>query len=385
MFMKRLFNPQRLTIARQKRGMTKTMLADAAGVTPRSITSYEKGDNSPTGDRLIAIATALKFPLEFFFAADVERPETEAASFRAMSAMTAKQRDAALAAGGFAVDLAKWIDNRFLLPKCKLLDLRGFTPEAAAAHLRVEWGLGERPIKNTVHLLEAHGVRVFSLAENCLTVDAFSFWRDETPFVFLNTKKSSERSRFDAMHELGHLVLHRHGGPDHSGPAYHESDDGSPDPRKVEKEADEFASAMLMPRDDILAHAPRFATLPTLIKLKKRWSVALSALAYRLHALGVLSEWHYRTLCIQISEQGFRKNEPESCPRETSQLLQKVFAALKEEGISRSDLARELYLRSDDLDSLIFGLVLVSVSGGNSSPGGNQNPKRHLRIVTNQE
>lgn len=383
--MKKLFNPQRLTLARQKRGMTKTVLAEAAGITPRSITSYESGDNTPTGDRLIALASTLKFPPDFFFAVDIERPEAEAASFRALSSMTARQRDSALAAGALAIELANWIDNRFLLPKCKLLDLRGYTPEAAAAHLRVEWGLGERPIKNTVHLLEAHGVRVFSLAENCLEVDAFSFWRDGTPFVFLNTVKSAERSRFDAMHELGHLVLHRHGGPDHSGPCHFETDEGLPDPRKVEKEADGFASAMLMPRDDILAYAPRFATLSTLIERKKRWTVAVSALAYRLHALGVLTEWHYRNLCIQISEQGFRKKEPEPSTRETSQLLQKVFAALKEEGVSRSDVARELFIQKDDLDSLIFGLVLVGLDGGKSSAGNDQTPKRHLRIVTNQE
>ena len=55
-------------------------------------------------------------------------------------------------------------------------------------------------------------MRVFSLAENTKNVDAFSCWRNDEPYVFLNTFKSTERSRFDSAHELGHLVLHRHGG-----------------------------------------------------------------------------------------------------------------------------------------------------------------------------
>ncbi|WP_261371327.1 ImmA/IrrE family metallo-endopeptidase [Yersinia frederiksenii] len=60
-----------------------------------------------------------------------------------------------------------------------------------------------------VHLIEPKGVKVFSLAENCVEVDAFSFWTNRKPFVLLNTIKTSERSRFDATHQLGHLVLHQ--------------------------------------------------------------------------------------------------------------------------------------------------------------------------------
>ena len=167
------------------------------------------------------------------------------------------------------------MDRPSIYPECKLTDFRGYSPEAAAAGVRSLWGLGERPIKNTIHLLEAHGIRVFSLAEDCKEVDAFSFWQDSTPFIFLNTFKSGERSRFDGMHELGHLLLHRHGGPDG---------------RAAEHEADAFASAMLMSRGDVLAHAPRLATLPVLIQLKKRWCVSLAALNYRLHALGLTTD-----------------------------------------------------------------------------------------------
>src|SRR5262249_25369006 len=112
---------------------------------------------------------------------------------------------------------------------------------------------------NMVHLLESKGVRVFSLAQECREVDAFSLWRGELPFVFLNTMKSGERGRMDAAHELGHLALHRHGGP------------GG---RDAESEADRFASAFLMPEGSVLALGLRNPRVDQLIKLKKKWKVS---------------------------------------------------------------------------------------------------------------
>ena len=53
-------------------------------------------------------------------------------------------------------------------------DLRDYDPEEAALGLRMDWDIGVRPIGNLVHLLEAKGVRVFSLAERGKQVDAYS-------------------------------------------------------------------------------------------------------------------------------------------------------------------------------------------------------------------
>jgi Zn-dependent peptidase ImmA (M78 family) len=88
-----------------------------------------------------------------------------------------------------------------------------YRPADAAIALRTHWGIGQRPIGNMVHLLESFGIRVFSLAERATQVDAYSLWLRGLPFVFLNTLKTAEHSRMDAAHELGHLVLHRHGVP----------------------------------------------------------------------------------------------------------------------------------------------------------------------------
>jgi len=84
--------------------------------------------------------------------------------------------------------------------------LSDLEPEEAAVTLRRLWGLGNAPIPNMIHLLESKGIRVFSLAEETREVDAFCTWYESKPFTFLNTIKSAERSRFEAAHELGHLM-----------------------------------------------------------------------------------------------------------------------------------------------------------------------------------
>lgn len=325
-----------------------TRLAQTIGVEPRSISGFEKKEINPAKETIRRMAEALRFPVEFFLQeAELQVIDSDAASFRSLSKMSAAQRDMALYSGALTVTLSQAIERRFELPEPTLPDLRDSEPETAAATLRRHWGLGEQPIKNMVHLLEANGVRVFSLAIDAAEVDAFSMWREQKPFVFLNTLKQSERGRFDAGHELGHLVLHQHGSPNGG--------------QEIERAANDFAAAFLMPRSSVLAYAPSFTTLDSLIQLKKIWGVSVSALAYRMHKLELLTEWQYRDLFMQIARRGFRKNEPESLPRETSQVLAKVFAALRSEGVGKSDIATELFVSEEELNEMVFGLVLSAV------------------------
>ncbi|CAB3696411.1 MULTISPECIES: helix-turn-helix domain-containing protein [Achromobacter] len=345
-----MLNPARLGFARTRRAWTKARLARELGVQVRSIQGYESGEYAPEADKLEKIAELLRFPVSFFEGDDIPLIAEHTASFRSMSKMSAGLRDKALGSGELAFLLNDWIEARFKLPIADLPDLRDLSPEDAAATLRRIWGLGEAPVENLIHLLEARGIRVYSLAIDAREVDAFSVWNDNRPFVFLNTMKSAEHSRFDAAHELGHLVRDRysmlHGG-EHT--------------PEMEREANAFASAFLMPRGNIIASKPRVPTIPGLIELKRVWGVSLAALAYRMNQLSLFTEWGYRSLCIQIAKQGYRTKEPRPMHREVSQVLVKVFEALKAEGFTRADVARELCLYQDDIDNLTFGLVLSSV------------------------
>jgi Zn-dependent peptidase ImmA (M78 family) len=332
------------------------------------VTAYESGEWTPEPERVEQLATVLHFPVRFFMGDDLDELDPNTASFRALTKMTSKQRDTALGAGRLAILLNEWVNERFVLPPTNIPDSsREQNPEASAIALRREWGLGELPVKNMVHLLESQGVRVFSLSLDTLTVDAFSLWRQDTAFVFLNTKKSTEHSRFDAAHELAHLLLHRH---------------GAPQGQSAEKEAHAFASAFLMPRGSVLANVPpRIITLERLVKLKKYWNVSVAALAYRLLNLEVLNGWQYRLLASQIASKGYRRKEPESSPRETSQIWEKVFAALRAENITIADIAADLHMPKQDVGELVFGLAILGLDGRSANkPPLDKRPK-HLRAV----
>lgn len=360
-----MFNPARLTLARHRNRLTKKALAEALGLDQKTIIRYETEGQIPSKDSLVAIARVLGFPQEFFFGGDLDEMPVEAASFRSLKSMSAKDRDAALAAGSIAFLMDDWVAARFDLPGPDLLDLKeDIDAESAADTLRQRWALGNRPISNMIHLLEAKGVRVFSLAENTKTVDAFSMWRRSTPYVFLNTFKTSERSRFDAAHELGHLVLHKHGGPHDKGSNI-ENDDPFQEPGPdAEHQANRFASAFLMPRADLLAKLPRANSLNQLIQAKRIWGVSVAALNYRLHKLGAVSDWQYRTFNIQIS-QNYKQSEPNGLVRETSAVWEKVVSILRSEGTTKQSIAKALALPVAELESLLFGLFkMQSIDGG---------------------
>ena len=364
----RMVNPTRLTLARKRAGRTKSALANDIGVDLRTISAYEAGEYAPAEDAFRKLQSVLDFPEEFFYGDDLEEPTHDTVSFRAMSKMTASKRDMALSAGALAFHLNTWLESQFELPGPDLPDLsREPTPEVAADSLRRYWGVGELPIRNMIHLLEAKGVRVFSLAVDAREVDAFSTWKGQTPFVFLNVHKSAEHNRFDAAHELGHLTLHRH---------------AAPHGREAETQANAFAGAFLMPRRSVLSYTRRFPTLSDLIEWKNIWITSVAALNYRLHEVGLLSEWNYRSLCIQIAQHGYRTTEPNEAPRETSQVLPKVLAALHKDGIGRAKLARTLCISKLKLEHLIFGLVMTGIDGGRfGSPATPQQVKPSLALV----
>lgn len=339
-----MFNQNRLILARKRRRLSAKALAELAGVTPVTLSRIEKSVNPPDESTVAKLAKALGYPLAFFYQDELEHIQTEAVSFRSLSKMTAKERDAALTAGTLGLQLIDWVEERFSLPDANLLDLSYETgPEVAAMSLRQHWGLGLKPIANIVHLLESQGVRFLSLSESTATVDAFSFWRNATPYIFLNNYKTAEHSIFDAAHELGHLILHKHGGTGGS--------------REAEREANAFASAFLMPRDDVLSRMPRFISTDVVIKVKSRWRVSAMAMAYRLNAIGMLSDWQYKNICIELGRRGYRSGEPFGIEREKSAIWLKVLSQLWSEKITKAEIAKQLAWPLDEIEGLIMGLT----------------------------
>lgn len=341
------FNPSRLKLARTRRQLTLKALAEKVGMSSRMVSEHEKDycKHVPQEETVEAFSRALNYPASFFLDPDpIEIVDRDTVSFRSLKSMRAAQEHAAIGAGQIGVMINDYFESRFNLPIANLPDFRGVEPEVAAEALREEWELGTLSIGNMIHLLEKNGIRVFSLSENTQDVDAFSFWKGETPYVFLNTKKSGERSRFDAAHELGHLLLHKH---------------GIPQGKDVEAEADRFASALLMPKLTILPYKGRNITIESVLSLKVKWKVSAMALIVQMKNVGVLSEWQYKSLIITASKMGLRTNEINGIERERSLVIDKLLKAMGSEGITIKKLAEHLCLPMDEVSALLFCLGVI--------------------------
>lgn len=353
--MQNTFQPARLAAAKAIRGFTGKNIAAAASISDEWFSGILRGHRTPQPETVAAIARALDFPDAFFYRSLNEEVPTDAFHFRASSKLAKKDEDAARSLALIAMELCSWMADTYNLPEAAVPEIQELfdgeiaaDAETAAETLRMTWGLGFKPIPNMLQLLEAKGVRVFSAGGPIDNVDAFSFRTGITPVVFLNVHKSAERLRFDLAHELGHLLLH-------SGSLYSDSS------REKEKEANDFASAFLMPRNDVLANAPANASLERVIALKSRWGVSAMALAYRLNRLGVMTEWIYHTVCRQLSSRGFRSSEPiSSLQPETSSLLSQLLADLKSRGLGHLEIARALDIRAQDVRDLTYGLTVTA-------------------------
>lgn len=347
-----MLNPSRLRAARKLRGLTITRLAQESGLSTKSLSSYENDHQDPEEATLRRLAEVLNVAPDFLTADDLEEIPLDAVSFRALSKMTARTRDRGLASARVALLLDSWISDRFDLPNHDVPSLTGRDPETAAQEVRARWGMGEEPIRNVIHLLEAQGIRVFSLTHDNRDLDAFCTTWHGQPYIFLGTGKSAERSRFNAAHELGHLVLH--------------GEDAIPHGQTSEDEANRFAAAFLMPRSSVLAQGLHHAPADRLLLAKRKWGVAAMAMAHRANELGLMSEWSYRTACVDLSRMGYRRGEPGGLPRESSQLLTKVLQQLRAAGSGIRDIARDLGVEPGEVQAHMFGLAPIAITGGSS-------------------
>lgn len=350
--------PERIDFVRRRIGLNKSEFAERLDIDRKTLQRIYSGQCDASDDVLTALVRLSGYPEDFFFKTVPVQPDPLGVSFRSLRSLTAGPREAALAAAGLAFELDDWIRVRVELPAHDLPQLTRHTPREAAAALRSHWGIGTRPIANMVNVLEAHGVRVFSLVEETRHLDAYACWRDDkAPYVFLNTCKTGEHSRFDAAHELAHLVLHRHSGTSK---------------RDAEGEANIFASEFLMPQADLLACASRVQTFTDLIEAKPRWGVSAAALNYALNKIGIIREWQYKRNCIEISRFG-RDREPEPIQHETSQIWAKVLTALWQRGITLSRIAADLHVPESELTRLLFNVAAAVRIPDRSTP--------HLALV----
>jgi Zn-dependent peptidase ImmA (M78 family)/transcriptional regulator with XRE-family HTH domain len=311
------FVPSRLRLARELAGWSQLELARRAGLTPAALSQFESGAARPTATTRKLLGDLLAVPMGFF---ELPLLDTHDGFFRSLRRTSTADRRRARAIAHIAHDLVTCGDAPAHLPQPTVPhNSTGEIPgglddvERIAADVRAAWRVPRGPIPDMAGLLESHGVVVIRLPLASADVDAFSLPFRDRPIVVLGADKNDRaRSRFDAAHELGHLVMHG------------EDLWGLPD---VERQAHRFAAAFLMPKQDIASELPQYPDWPRFFALKRQWQVSLAALLMRARVLGRISEGDYVTAIKAASARGWRRIEPVPLGRpEQPNLLQALLA-----------------------------------------------------------
>lgn len=331
-----MIHGDRLRQAREFRGLTQTDLAQRVGADQSTIALIESGLRQPSGDLLASIAIQTGFPPAFFRQGAPPQFALGSLLFRSQRSTSARQRAQAQRYGEIvyesAVRMASQVvaTNMLRLPR---LDASETTPEEAADLTRAALGLApDRPVGQLINLIERSGVTVLALPTLLPKRDAFSFWTEApsaNPLIILSSGVPGDRLRYSVAHELGHLVLHSSlkGGT-----------------REVERSANRFASAFLLPADAVWQELVPPLTLTVLAQLKPRWGVSMQALAMRAKELGIITPGQASYLFKQFAARGWRKAEPISLIPEKPRAYRKMAELLYGTPIDVQKLASEAAL-----------------------------------------
>lgn len=342
---------RRLRQARQMRGLSLEKLSQLldCSVTRQAINKYEKGQMKPDSRVLIALANALKVKIDYFFrpfSVEVDRVEFRRKhGFTEKMSAAVKERVREELERYLEIEQLSGIDSDFTLPRQRVTDEEG--AKQFAAEMRKILKLGNDGISNVIEVLEDCGVKVIELFEND-GFDGLSGYADGViPLIVVNGNLPTERKRFTALHELGHLVL----------------DIPEKLPAKtVENLCNVFAGEMLLPADVLIARigsSRHDISLSELTDIQRQFGISVDDIMTSLHELGVISGSRYSVFQKKKDTmEDFRSTVEMSRvePERSGRFTRMVYRALADEIITFSKAAA---LLNTSVESIRSGLQLV--------------------------
>jgi Zn-dependent peptidase ImmA (M78 family) len=325
-------------------------LSELTGIKSQSISHYEQGRQSPSPEALALLCEKLELP-ERYFLQSFPGHSAAGVFFRSYRPTARAARLKAERRLGWVKEIAGYLRKHIDLPaSCVPSHPVGSDVadqvEEAAKDCRDALKLGLAPLNDTVLLLENTGCIVAGSGIECETEGAYSQWDGGTPFVMLADGISSARLRFDAAHELGHMVMHR-------GMAEAQAEDAETH-RKVESQADRFARALLLPAKTFGGEVWA-ATIDALVSLKKVWNCPVAEMVVRCGEIGVFDKDQVRRALVNHARRGWRTREPhdDEVEPETPRMLARGIRLLIEEGAKQPhSVLTDLGLAAADVEDL---------------------------------
>lgn len=338
----------RLTQAREARGMTAAAVAELAEVTRQAIHQYERGPHSPGHDVLTRLAAALGMPVHYFVKPMPLLVRASPAFARSMSATTKTARTRAERLLERVAELTGDLEQHAQLRPVNLPDLCPNMVDPAAVsfdeiedianRLRRIWDMGDGPISNVAWLLENHGTVVSRVAMEARELDGISAWISGRPYALVNEDVPLARARFDLLHELGHLICHRH--------IPERALKNQSSFKLIELQAHRFAAAFAFPQSSFAREAVPL-TLDRFLELKSRWRMSVKMMIHRAGDLRIASAEHLQILYRRYNWRKWSRAEPfdDVWPPEIPKMLDKATTLVIERGgVSAADLQHEIAL-----------------------------------------
>lgn len=364
------FNGDRLKEARRFRQMSIPQLADRVGVSKQMISKYEHNDAQPSAKTYQKIIFVLGFPLKYFQQDDEFTYNELGTFYRSRLTSTQSEKKPSEMLKKYLAVLANFFENYVNFPILRELELSE-NPAEAAKQLREKWKLGDKPIKNMLHLLELHGFQVAAINSQSEKVDAFGSQtkvngKNYYCILIDQDNNSFFRQQFSLAHELAHWVLHSEKvNPQELNPQEY---------REMEKEANIFASNFLLPSEAFCEDIKGYEdNLDAYLNLKSKWKVSAASMVYRSKSLGLVSSEQYLRLQKRMSSRGWRRSEPFDTVHSISKptVMKQAFELLEQAGIigenSLSDLLERKYKISlpNDILAEILGIPLEKLTDNN--------------------
>ena len=317
------------------KGLSQAALAREVGISSAAVHQFESGLTQPSSPTLERLSVLLSVAPTFFYRGEVAangRP-----FFRSLTRVPAGERERAHGYALAIADVVMELDELLELPRPAISRIASTDEttaperiEQAAAAARQKWNVPSGPVADMVAVAESRGAVVAAVGEFHSGIDAFSLPTSPRPVVVLCSDKGvATRRRFDVAHELGHLALHE--------PLGEVS-------RWQEQQAHRFASAFLMPADEISEFLPsRGDDLRGFERLARTWGVSMQAAMMRAKHLGKINDTEHGRGMRRLSRAGWRTKEPvEVGPPERPRLLLAAAQALDDAGADLQVLAEKL-------------------------------------------
>lgn len=343
----------RLEEARLARGLTQTSLAQIVGRDSSTVSAWETGRQSPDWEAVNKLCTALNVRASLFEQRGVA---SESHFFRSNASITValqkKSKSRVRWAELLEQYLSQWIEFAQVdfprLDMGRLDQIDDDAIEEAAAACRTHWQLGTGPISDVVAVLENAGALVVREELGGVKMDGVSAWSIDCrrPIILLAADKASAvRSRFDAAHELAHVVMHRLVDPAALNKAEY---------AEMERQAHRFASAFLLPPETFSRDVSRME-LDHFVHLKRKWRVSIAGMVMRAHSLGMFGDEYKERLFKYLSARGWRKSEPlddELAFEQPVALGEAIKLGIDHKIFSRQEIMDGTGLEAPDLEAL---------------------------------